>query len=491
MFKYVSFVVLMALSLHLSAQENVFLGRDYWKSTTDLTQVKADIKKGNDPAESNYYGFDGTTYAILGDAPQETIEYMISLKGNGANKLTHDGRTYIFWAAYKNNFEVVKYLIKKGAKTDVLDAHGYTISTFAANAGVTNKDMFTYLHKNGADITRPNLHGATVLLVAMPRLKDFSFISYLTDNGLELGATDEDGNGAFNYAASGGNIALMDKLIEMGIEYKGLNHKGGNAMLSAARVNRRGPSAGLEVFKYLEAKGIDPNIKDKTGTTPLHQLAGRSEDIAVLEYFIKKGVATNSADEKGNTPFMLAAESNNLQVIKLMQTASTNINATNKAGDHALNLALAHNTPEVVDYLISQGADPNANSGKMLVNGYRKGNVDAFAAKLKAIESLGYQPSITDADKNTLVHLAIEKGEVAIIDILLTYNVPVNTKNAEGYTPLHIAAMKSQDTAILELLAKAGADKNARTDFDETAYDLASENELLSKSNADLSFLKS
>ena len=68
-------------------------------------------------------------------------------------------------------------------------------------------------------------------------------------------------------------------------------------------------------------------------------------------------------------------------------------------------------------------------------------------------------------------------------------DIDINAKNNEGNTALHIAAMKAKDAEILKFLIEQGADVKATTDFDESVYDLASENELLKKNKIDINFL--
>ena len=69
------------------------------------------------------------------------------------------------------------------------------------------------------------------------------------------------------------------------------------------------------------------------------------------------------------------------------------------------------------------------------------------------------------------------------------FGADINAKDGQGNTVLHYAAMKSNDTDILKYLIANGADVNSTTEFGETAYELAQENELLAKNNVSLDFL--
>ena len=69
------------------SQENVFLKREFWDTKPSIETIDLKIKQGNDIAEATSSSFDGVVYAILQDAPNATIEYAISKKGNDVNKL--------------------------------------------------------------------------------------------------------------------------------------------------------------------------------------------------------------------------------------------------------------------------------------------------------------------------------------------------------------------------------------------------------------------
>lgn len=486
----VALLLMLAVTAVAHAKSgNVFLERSFWSSAPDVATVKQKITEGNDPTAKNGNAFDGVTYAILQDAPLATIEYMTSLEGNDVNKLTHDGRTYVFWASYRSNLPVVKMLLSKGAKLDIVDTHGNSALTFAASNGVSNTEIYDVLIESGADVKFTDHHGANALLLAAAADKNFVLMNYFTAKGLDVKEKDNDGNSSFSYAARTGNIDMMEQLIEAGVEYEGLNKEGGNAMLFAAR-GTRNASNGIEVYKYLEKKGVKPNVITTEGTTPLHLLAGRSEDMEVLKYFIKKGVDANQTDAEGNNPLMLASFRNKLNVIEIFVNETKDINAANKKGETALNNALAGNTTEVVNLLLSEGANTNELTGKSLIDSYRKGEEKEVQAKIAAIYADDFNPSVAQAEGNTLLHYAAEKNNLELVKMTVKWEMDINAKNDEGNTALHLAAMKATNDEVLKFLIAQGADSSITTDFGETTYDLASENELLAANNVDINFLK-
>lgn len=91
---------------------------------------------------------------------------------------------------------------------------------------------------------------------------------------------------------------------------------------------------------------------------------------------------------------------------------------------------------------------------------------------------------------NNLYHLAVAKNNLSLLKRLESLGLDVNAKNKEGITALHKAAMIAKDDTVMKYLLALGAKKDAVTNFEETAFSLAVENESLTKNNVSVTFLK-
>ena len=480
-----------------SQKANIFLEIDFWKTNPTIEKIAQKIAEGNDIAQLNSHAFDAVSYALIEKVDNKTVKHLLSKKGNGVNKLTHDSRTYIFWAAYRDNLEVMQYLVYQGAKTDIIDSHGYSLLNFVATTGQLNTYLYDFCIANGSIIKEEkNYDGANSLLLLAPHLEDIKLIDYFVSKGIDIKSTDNNGNGLFNYAVKKGNIALLKELVDLEIDYKTLNANKGNAMILAS-IGARNHVNTIEVFKYLESIGINPNITTTKGITPLHSLAFSSNDLALFDYFISKGVNINQANQEGNTALLNAAYSNNIDIIKQLQEHVNDINAVNKDGKSALTNAMYKNSIEVAKFLVEKGADvtlkdKDGNSLMYYVlKNFNSENPKEFNEKITLLTHKGLNVQEAQNKENNLFHIALEDANnMDLLKRLYTMKINVNAKNKEGMSPLHKAVMKAENDVVLKYLISIGANRLAKTSFGETVYDLAKENELLSKNNIDINFLK-
>lgn len=496
--------LLLGISQYMNAQStNIFLDRSYWKGQPGIEDITKKIKEGNSISEFNENQFDAVVYAIIEKMPTETVKYLLKDPANNVHKITHDGRTYLFWAAYAGDVALMEYLINQGSSVELIDEHGNTPLIFAASNGQLNTAVYDVLVKAGASLSKEKSRsGANALLLIAPYLQGVDQINYFTEHGLDLNSMDDLGNGIFNHAARNGNIQLLDALIAKGVHYKELNKENGNAIHFACQ-GSRSVSNGVPVFEYLVGKGIDPTATTTEGVNALHILASRCKDPEVINYFLKLNANPNATTVEGNTPLMIAAAAQrSIDIIKQFVAVTDDINKANNEGTTALALAVQSNSDEAVQILLESGANGRQFKDKAgngltyyLIQSYRPGKLDEFNAKLETLKQFDVVLDNAALDTiqgngNTALHLAVAKNDLDLVKRIYNFGWDINLKNGDGLTALHIAAMKAQDDQILQFLISKGADRSIKTDFEESAYDLAKENELLNSNKTNIKFLK-
>ncbi|GAA4510254.1 ankyrin repeat domain-containing protein [Sphingobacterium thermophilum] len=485
------FALFLAAALHGKAQQvsNPLMNPDFWKGKPSLEMVKAEINKGHSPSQGNAAFFDPTTYAINNRASNDVIIYLIEQEGNGIHKKTHHSRTYLQWAAAAGNADLVKYLIEKGSDIHYKDSYGDPVIAYAASAGNTNLEVYEALFKAGIDPKATYENGATLLMLAIAHDTDFKVTEYLLSKGLSLTDKDAHGRTVADYAARLGNLSLIERLLAKGVDLT-------DQALFFATQGSRQKQNGLDVFQQLiEKYGLNPKAVNPKGETLLHILVKRPNK-ELINYFLSKDIDITKADHDGNTILMNAAAGRDVQLVETLLSKANTIHAHNEDGETALIKAVASGSAAIVDLLIKKGADTKVvdKKGNNIVyhwfNSYRPNAKDDFVEKLNVLKAAGIDITAPQQNGNTLFHLAVDKQDIDLIKKAAELGADINAQDQDGNTPLHKAALIAKDDSLLKTLIALGAKKELKTEFDETAYDLAKENDFLSRNNISVEFLK-
>jgi ankyrin repeat protein len=201
---------------------------------------------------------------------------------------------------------------------------------------------------------------ANAALLEAAEKNDAPKIQDLLRQGCDIDTANTNGWTALTFAAKAGNKAIVEFLVRNGAN---VNHQtstsvGGTVLCFAAGGNN--PA----VVDYLIAKGADVNGKSRNGMTPLiYACAHNNTNLASL--LISKGADVNlpgQLNDQGHswTPLMTAANSGDVEIIKLLLNAGARLEQTNNNGDTALMEAAKRAVPDVVKLLIERGANVNA-----------------------------------------------------------------------------------------------------------------------------------
>lgn len=221
-------------------------------------------------------------------------------------------------------------------------------------------------------------------------------------------------------------------------------------------------------IEKLLRRGINPNNCDQYGQSALTEaiLKGRPKVVQIL---LKEGADPNLAaiDTVGWSPIWWAAGEGPDVSPMLEQQAAR------------LGVALARpdlHWREILLMLLAGGADPNWQVEK---DGDFKGwtplmraVLDESAAVAKELLKAGANPDIRNADGQSALLQATNKGNAELVYLLVSNGANPNLQGNDGWTPLMVAAAIG-NSVIVQLLLKHNADVSARNDQGKTARDIA------------------
>lgn len=493
-------IVLLVGTMLGKAQTNSLMEAGFWKGKPTIGTVQEEITKGNSPSQQNGGFFDPVVMAINNKASTEVIKYLVEQKGNSVDKKTHHSRTYLQWAAASGNLELVDYLLAKGSDVNYKDSHGSDVAAYAAEAGNKNTEVFDALFKAGATPKAKHEDGATLMMLSIANDEDLKLTDYFISKGLSLKDKDDLGRTLADYGAKLGNLKIIEKLAAKGVTPT-------DQALFFATKGSRMKSNGVEVYQALiDLYKLNPKTLNANGQTLLHVLAGKP-NAEVTNFFLAKGVDVSIVDKEGNTVLMNAAAGKDVAIVQTLLSKAKNINSINEKGESALTKAIALGSSDIVSLLIKNGADTrildkNGNNlayywlGSFKPSGPGRPGLAPqadskdFDDKLELLKTSGLDVKAPQKNGNTLLHLAVDKNNLDLVKKAAELGVNVNAQDSEGNTALHKAALTAKDDKVLKTLVALGIKKDLKTEFGETAYDLAKENEFLSKNNISVEFLK-
>jgi ankyrin repeat protein len=313
------------------------------------------------------------------------------------------GQTALMWAAAEGHADAIAALIAGGANPN----------EFSAEIVVPQPSRRT----NG--FVYPNIpKGRMAALHFAARSGHMEAVEALVAGKADINAVDADGSNALILAALNGHPDVAVALLEAGADPKVADKFGRTVLFVATDMNTReaearptpavtGDKTDVDVIKAAIAKGADVNATLKAtlpalmaqsgirngllrpGTTPFLR-ASMSADLEVMKILLAAGADPLKATDKddgpakqpfvgfnsGNTTPLMAASGvgwrdeisrgrvpDAIEAIKLLLAKGADINQANNAGNTPLIGAAIRGEPALVEFLLQNGANPNAKNG--------------------------------------------------------------------------------------------------------------------------------
>lgn len=351
-----------------------------------------------------------TSLVLTADAQTETTPETSMEKSIEAQS------TLLYEAALAGDLDAVKRLITQGA--DINTTQGDKALTplhLAASKG--HAEVVRALLAKGANVNVVDADGNTALISAIYSQNGEGTVNALIEGGIDVNKGPQDSqplNNAIWMLSTGMVEALLDA-------------------------------------------GAKTDVKDSGGWTPLHYAAFMdTRNNEMLELFLDK---TKQPDT-----IYLAAYRGDLEAVKTYISSGVDVNAKDSGGCTPLLWAVRHDSPEVVEYLIAQGAEINATVGNLTPL--------LCANSLPVVELLVSKGAAINTNGQKMLHKACRMGDKEIATFLLSKGADVNAKSSAGRTPL-LDALSFGHPDLVPLLVANGADVNAADSLRRTPVSIA------------------
>lgn len=388
-----------------------------------------------------------SSIAVFSALADHDEDFAIAILNSGVTQQASNqkGETLLMLAAQTHCTQTAWKLLPDSAKNLPTDADGLNALTHAARSGETW--LVAELLKRGAspDITLPE--GGTLVAESLSEGRA-AIASLLVEAGASVESQDREKNHLIEIAARNGLVWMVKDLIGRGAAFASLA-EGKNSHSLAHIVAESGRP---ELIELLASKGTDLSSLNELGESPVH-IAVNNASHNILRSLHKNGVSLNQADNSGTRPLHIAIMGRDVESLKELLKLGANPNALGQESKSPLDLALEVRDFEYATLLIQYGAAP---SDSMLYGAIADGDRELTDYLL----SNGADPNALNAmSDDTPLGVAIRTDNRWAAFRLLKAGAYPNALIREGQTAFHLAVAKI-DRHLVALMLENGADPN-------------------------------
>lgn len=399
------------------------------------------------------------------------------------NATQPDGMTALHWAVYHDDLDWTRRLLSADADATAANRYGVTPLYLACRNG--NGSIVAQLLMAGADPNTAIDGGETVLMVAA-RTGKLDAVTALIGAGADVNAKERKGQTALMWAAAEGNLQVVDALLNAGADFETPLPSGLTPFLFAVRQGKtdvalRLIAAGVDVNDPIKPRK-QTNKTPKRGMSPL-KLAIENGHFETAAALLDAGADPNDkgADYTalhaitwvrkpirgdGDPPPQGSGSMTSLQMVRDLVDHGANVNEPhghhspqtlrlNKTGATPFLLAAETGDLPLMKLLLELGADPSIPNVEnctpllaacgvgVISNGDETAGTEEEAIEaVRLLLELGADINAVDDHGHAAMHGAAYKSWTKMVQFLADNGADVevwNQKNSRGWTPLKIA----------------------------------------------------
>jgi len=271
---------------------------------------------------------------------------------------------------------------------------------------------------------------------------------FLLDNGADLAARDVDGDSPLHWAARAGQVPAIDLLLDRGAEIDVRNHGQETPLLAATR---RLQYASVE---RLAVRGADLEIPNDYGRTPLIWTAREGGDLEMATLLLRLGADVDAVDRFGASALELAAWRGFRTLVGILLDAGARFDVNPGMEQRLLYMAASEGLERLWTEVIASGVSVDLNAQRLPVSV----NLAASGGSARIVRDLldlGARPDSTDLWGWTPLHHAADRGRADVAAALAAADPVVDRRTISGYTPLGLAQANG-NPATVRALQEAG-----------------------------------
>ncbi|KID73635.1 Ankyrin-2 [Metarhizium brunneum] len=278
-----------------------------------------------------------------------------------------DQLNVLFVAVQKGHTRIVEMLLGVPIHPKKLRGVRESPLAMAAENLKKGRDMLRLFHERGWNINwRPEASIACTALHAAASVGNAPVVEYLLEKGAEHDVQDFMGRQPLHLALEGGDADVVKMLLSQGADIDARDEQNVSPLLLIA--NRKDTKM-LEMVLERHP-GVDIGSKQlPTKRTVLQECCFNPEATKLLlerganattrsdSNVVHAGFQPDCTGDDGGSILIAAAFYGQLATVQLLVERGANVNAADKKGTAAIHHAAMRDTPEMVEYLLRQGAN--------------------------------------------------------------------------------------------------------------------------------------